>query len=58
MNNDLLMFRPPALCCKISLAPDSSPHVLGAVISGSLELSSPSLEDLKIPMGNNITLYF
>ena len=48
-NNNLLMFRLPALCCKTSIEPGSSPRLLGAVLSGPLEMLSPRFEVLKIP---------
>ena len=43
------MLRLPALCCKPSASPLSSPRRLRAVLSGSLEMLSPELEVLKIP---------
>ena len=48
ISNSLLMFRLHALCCKTSILPGSSPHFLGAVLSGLLEMLSPGLEALKI----------
>ena len=41
INNSLLMFRLPALCCKTSPLPGSSPHCLRAVSSGLLEMLPP-----------------
>ena len=39
-----VLFLLPALCCKISLNPDSPPHLLGAVFSGLLEMLPPGLK--------------
>ena len=49
VNNSVLMFRLPALCCKTSIYPGFSPVLLRVVLSGSLEMLSPGLEVLKIP---------
>ena len=49
INNHLLMFRPPALCCKTFLWPTFPLHRLGVILSGLLEI--PGLKSLKIPTG-------
>ena len=43
------MFRLPAPCCKSCIyTPDSSPRLLGAVLTGLLELLHPGFEGLTI----------
>ena len=50
-NNNHLMFRLPALCCKLLCNLTCPPHLhlLGAVLSGLLEMLSLRREILKIP---------
>ena len=49
INNNLLMFRKPALYCNTSIYLGFPPHILRAVLSGLLEILPPRLEVLKIP---------
>ena len=57
IDNNLLMFRQPALRCKASVQPGFSPY-LRAVLSESVEMVSPGFEVLKIPTELNIALNF
>ena len=43
------MFRLPSLCCKTPIYPGFPPRLLGAVLSGLLEMLPPELEVLKLP---------
>ena len=47
-----MVFRLPALCCKTSLQPGSSPHLLGAVLSRLLGMLPPGLE--KFPLNKKL----
>ena len=58
INNNLLKFGLPVLCCKSSIKSGFPPCLLGAVLSGLLEMLSPRLEVLKIPTEENIILSF
>ena len=49
INNNLLMFRLPALCCKTSVYPGSPPHFLRTVLSRLLVLPPPGLKSEKFP---------
>ena len=52
INNNLLVFRLPAFCCKTPLQPGSSRHLLGAVLSRLLGMLPPGLE--KFPLNKKL----